>query len=145
MNVVELERRYRFSAAHRYHRPEWSEEENARRFGKCAWAPGHGHNYRVVIRVAGEPDPRTGFVVDLTELDARVHDLVVEPLDHRHLNEAVREFASGASIPSCENLVLWIRDKLLHALPASCHLVEVRVAEDDDLAAVWRARREPIP
>ncbi|MCM2268914.1 MAG: 6-carboxytetrahydropterin synthase, partial [Thermoanaerobaculia bacterium] len=56
-----LERTYRFSAAHRYHRPDWSEEENLRRFGKCAWSPGHGHNYRLTLWVAGEPDPQTGF------------------------------------------------------------------------------------
>ena len=143
MATIELERRYAFSASHRYYRPEWSEEENFRRFGKCAWAPGHGHNYRLTIRVAGEPDPRTGFVVDLGELDATVREHVLEPLDHRHLNEAVPEFASGGLVPSCESLALWIRDRLTGAIPRGGRLVEVRIAEDDDLAAVWRHRDSP--
>jgi 6-pyruvoyltetrahydropterin/6-carboxytetrahydropterin synthase len=134
---LRLERTYRFSASHLYRRPEWSEEENRRRFGKCAIPPGHGHNYRLTVVVAGEPDSRTGFVVDLGELDAVVERTVLEPLDHRHLNEAVAEFAPGGRIPSGESLVVWIRERLLAALPAGCRLAAVRVAEDDDLAASW--------
>jgi 6-pyruvoyltetrahydropterin/6-carboxytetrahydropterin synthase len=89
--------------------------------------------------VAGEPDPRTGFVVDLAELDTIVRERVLEPLDHRHLNDAVPEFGAGGAIPSCESLALWIRDRLTGALSAGGRLVEVRIAEDDDLAAIWRA------
>jgi len=133
-----LERRYRFSAAHRYFRPEWSEEENVRRFGKCAFAPGHGHNYRLTIQVRGEVDPVTGFVVDLLLLDQWILHRVIEPLDHRHLNAAVPAFASGGLIPSSENLVLWIRDQLRDGLPIGVTLASIRIAEDDDLAASWR-------
>jgi 6-pyruvoyltetrahydropterin/6-carboxytetrahydropterin synthase len=133
-----LERRYRFSAAHRYFRPEWSEEENFRRFGKCAFAPGHGHNYRLTIEVRGEVDPVTGFVADLLLLDQWIHRRVLEPLDHRHLNDAIPEFASGRLIPSSENLVLWIRNQIREGLPNGATLASVRVAEDDDLAASWR-------
>jgi 6-pyruvoyltetrahydropterin/6-carboxytetrahydropterin synthase len=136
MSIV-LERRYRFSASHLYRRPEWSEEENRRRFGKCANLPGHGHNYRLTVAVAGEPDAETGFVVDLARLDALVAETVLEPLDHRHLNEAVPEFASGKQVPSSENLALWIRDRLRPRLPPGARLAGVRVAEDDDLAASW--------
>lgn len=137
MSEIRLERRYRFSASHIYRRPEWSEEENRRRFGKCANLPGHGHNYRLAITVGGEPDPATGFVVDLGVLDGIVQQLVLEPLDHQHLNTAVPEFAAGAAIPSSENLALWIQSRLQPALPASARLVRVRVEEDDDLAAEW--------
>ena len=140
MTVV-LERLYRFSASHLYRRPEWSEEENLRHFGKCATLPGHGHNYRLLVRVAGEPDPRTGFVVDLGELDERVRSRVLEPLDHRHINEAIPEFAGGR-IPSSENLVLWIRDRLAAAIPPPARLVGLRLAEDDDLAASWTSSEE---
>jgi 6-pyruvoyltetrahydropterin/6-carboxytetrahydropterin synthase len=133
-----LERRYRFSAAHRYFRPEWSECENRRRFGKCAIAPGHGHNYRLIVEVGGPLDAQTGFVIDLAQLDEVVERLVIEPLDHRHLNEAVPEFAAGRAIPSSENLVLWIRDRLLAALPPATTLRALKLAEDDDLAAIWR-------
>ena len=137
MSEIRLERRYRFSASHLYRRPEWSEEENRRHFGKCANLPGHGHNYRLAISVGGEPDAATGFVVDLGVLDRIVQELVLEPLDHQHLNTAVPEFAAGAAIPSSENLVLWIQARLQPALPVAARLVRVRVEEDDDLAAEW--------
>jgi 6-pyruvoyltetrahydropterin/6-carboxytetrahydropterin synthase len=137
--IVQLERTYRFSASHLYRRPEWTEEENRRRFGKCATPPGHGHNYRLMVRVAGSPDPETGFVVDLGELDRMVQRAAIEPLDHRHVNEAIPEFASGGLVPSSENLVLWVRDRILAMLPAGCRLAAVRLAEDDDLAAWWEA------
>lgn len=136
--MVRLTRRYRFSASHLYRRPEWSEEENRARFGKCANLPGHGHNYRLYVTVAGEVDPETGFVVDLGALDEVVAGEVVERLDHRHLNEAVAEFGAGGLIPSSENLVRWVRGRLEGRLPAGVELVGVRVEEDEDLAAEWR-------
>lgn len=136
---VVLERLYRFSSSHLYRRPTWSDEENSRRFGKCAIPPGHGHNYRLTVRVTGPVDPETGFVVDLPALDEAVRKFVLDPMDHRHLNEAIAEFAAGARIPSSENLVLWIRERLAAALPEGCRLVGLRLAEDDDLAASWIA------
>jgi 6-pyruvoyltetrahydropterin/6-carboxytetrahydropterin synthase len=137
--TIELERTYRFSAAHRYFRPEWSEAENLARFGRCAWAPGHGHNYRLTVWIEGEVDADTGFVVDLERLDSLVREQVLEPLDHRHLNDAVAEFAAGGAIPTSENLARWAADRIRERLPASCRLTRLRVAEDDDLAAIWSA------
>jgi 6-pyruvoyltetrahydropterin/6-carboxytetrahydropterin synthase len=136
--AVVLHRRYRFSASHVYRRPEWSEEENLRRFGRCAWKPGHGHNYRLTVSVSGEPDPETGFIGDLAGLDRWVGTRVLDLVDHRHLNEALAEFASGARIPTSENLVLWIRDRLAEGAPPGCRLVGLRLEEDDDLAASWQ-------
>lgn len=137
--TIELERTYRFSAAHRYFRPEWSEAENLARFGRCAWAPGHGHNYRLTVWIEGEVDADTGFVVDLERLDALVREQILEPLDHRHVNDAVAEFAAGGAVPTSENLARWAADRIRERLPASCRLTRLRVAEDDDLAATWSA------
>jgi 6-pyruvoyltetrahydropterin/6-carboxytetrahydropterin synthase len=136
---VRLERRYRFSASHLYRRPEWTEEENRARFGKCANLPGHGHNYRLFVTVQGEVDDTTGFIVDLGALDALVSAKVVEPLDHQHLNAAIPEFAQGGSIPSSENLVRWIHARLRDALPGGVELAKLRLEEDEDLAAEWIA------
>lgn len=136
---VRLVRRYRFSASHLYRRPEWSEEENRRRFGACANRPGHGHNYRLWVTVAGVPDGETGFVVDLGALDRVVTERVVERLDHRHVNEAVPEFGPGQRIPSSENLLLWILGRLRPALPDGIELVALRLMEDEDLGAEWGA------
>src|ERR1044071_1792147 len=136
---VRLERRYRFSASHLYRRPDWSEEENRAQFGKCANLPGHGHNYRLYVTVAGEVDAVTGFVVDLVALDILVQTHVLEQLDHQHLNVAVREFADGGQIPSSENLVRWIHRELVGAIPGEAELVRLRLEEDEDLAAEWNA------
>jgi 6-pyruvoyltetrahydropterin/6-carboxytetrahydropterin synthase len=136
---ITLERRYRFSASHLYRRPEWSESENRSRFGKCANLPGHGHNYRLYVTVGGEIDPETGFVIDLGALDALVQELVVERLDHQHLNAACPEFAEGRAIPSSENVVRWIHGQLADRLPPGSHLAKLRLEEDEDLAAEWTA------
>lgn len=131
---VRLERRFRFSASHLYRRPDWSEEENRARFGKCANLPGHGHNYRLFVTVEGEIDPRTGFIIDLGTLDSMVAAKVVDRLDHQHLNSALAEFGEDGKIPSSENLILWILDQL-RGLP----VVKLRLEEDEDLAAEWLA------
>ena len=134
-----LERRYRFSASHLYRRPDWSEAENRARFGKCANLPGHGHNYRLYVTVRGEVDAVTGFIVDLGLLDSLVQERVLERLDHQHLNAALPEFGEGRSIPSSENLVRWIHEQLVDALPAGSRLSRLRLEEDEDLAAEWNA------
>lgn len=136
---IALERRYRFSASHLYRRPEWSEGENRARFGKCANLPGHGHNYRLYVTVHGEVDADTGFVVDLGQLDALVQEQVIDRLDHQHLNAALPEFGEGRSIPSSENLVRWILERLASRMPAGSELAKIRLEEDEDLAAEWRA------
>ena len=136
---IRLERRYRFSASHLYRRPDWSEDENRARFGKCANLPGHGHNYRLFVTVGGEVDPETGFVVDLGALDALVAARVVERLDHQHLNAALPEFAPGGQIPSSESLIRWVHGQLAAALPAGVELLKLRLEEDEDLAAEWLA------
>lgn len=136
---IRLERRFRFSASHLYRRPEWSDAENLARFGKCANLPGHGHNYRLYVTVAGEPDPQTGFVVDLPELDRLVQEAVVDRLDHQHVNHAVPEFRDGGEIPSSENLLRWIHGRLDGRLPEGVRVVRLRLEEDEDLAAEWLA------
>lgn len=136
---LSLERRYRFSASHLYRRPDWTEEENRARFGKCANLPGHGHNYRLFVTVRGTVDPATGFIVDLGRLDLLIAARVIERLDHQHLNAALPEFAAGRAIPSSENLVQWIHAQLEGALPEGVELAKLRLEEDEDLAAEWIA------
>jgi 6-pyruvoyltetrahydropterin/6-carboxytetrahydropterin synthase len=132
MASVQLTRRVRFSAAHRYYRPEWSEERNREVFGACANPHGHGHNYVLEVTVTGQIDPQTGFVVDLAELDALLQEMVVQRLDHQHLNHAVERFADGRQVPTTENLValLW---ELLGARLGRGRLVRLRLREDEDL------------
>lgn len=136
--MLQLTRAVRFAAAHRYWRPEWDEERNRRVFGACANPHGHGHNYVLEVTVAGEPDPETGFVFDLGELDRILREEVVERLDHQHLNHAVEEFREGGLIPTTENIVRWLWGRVEPRVRgAGGKVVRLRLREDVDLWAEW--------
>ena len=120
-------RRFSFSAAHRYHVDGWDSEENRRVFGE-AWAV-HGHNYALEVTVRGEIDPRTGMVVDLSELKRIVGDLVVRRFDHVDLN-ADPLFADR--VPTTENIAIAVWGLLAPKLGGE-RLWRVRVWEDPTL------------
>ncbi|WP_102027426.1 6-carboxytetrahydropterin synthase [Salirhabdus sp. Marseille-P4669] len=90
--MVSLTRKYHFSAAHRLHSNELTQQENVDLFGKCNNPYGHGHNYYLDITIKGDPDPSTGMVVDLGSLDQIVESVVIKKMDHKHLNLDVEEF-----------------------------------------------------
>jgi len=107
---IELGRRYRFSASHRLHTSQLSEEENWRVFGKCNNPHGHGHNYVVEISVSGEVDPATGMIANLDDLDAFVERQLLEDFDHKSLNEDIPAFRD--KVPTTENLCMEIFQRL---------------------------------
>lgn len=133
-----LTRRIRFSAAHRYSRPDWSQEKNERTFGACAWPNFHGHTYTCEITVAGDIAADTGFVADLGMLDALLNTEVHQRFDHRNINLDIPEFGDGKLIPSGENLARFIFEKLSARLPSGLKLESVTIAEDDTLSATYR-------
>lgn len=105
--MIKLTRKLEFSAAHFYHNPKFSADENRRIFGKCNNPHGHGHNYVLEVTIAGEPDPETGMILDLNDLKEILDREVTARFDHRHLNHDVPELAG--KVPTCEELVtvLW--------------------------------------
>jgi len=121
--MVTLTRTYEFCAAHRLHVDQLSAQENLSLFGKCNNPAGHGHNYVLEVTVAGEPDPNSGMIVSLTELDEIVNRLVVERYDHKHLNVDVPEFQH--TNPTSEAIVQHIFDTLERALPVRLHRVRL--------------------
>ena len=122
---IELGRRYRFAASHRLHSAQMSDAENARIYGKCNNPRGHGHNYTVEISVSGEVDPATGMIANLADLDGFVQREVLEPFDHRSLNDEVEVFR--AEVPTTENLCIEIYRRV-RAFPYA-KLERVRVEE----------------
>jgi 6-pyruvoyltetrahydropterin/6-carboxytetrahydropterin synthase len=120
-----LGRRYRLSASHRLFCESFSDAENQKVYGKCANPYGHGHNYTVEVIVGGEIDRATGMVCDLAELDALVGREVLEPFDHQNLNTLA---SFRERVPTTENLVIEIRNRLKRALPQRFTL-GVRVEE----------------
>ena len=131
MPRAQLTRKVRFAAAHRYYRPEWSDEENRRVFGTCANPHGHGHNYLMEITVAAEVNELTGFSANLPALDDLLQRTIVSVFDHQHINYAVPEFAEGQWIPTCENLARYAWQRLTSELPAGNELRRIRLHEDD--------------
>ncbi len=109
-------RRVHFNAAHRLDNPRFDAAWNARTFGPCNNPHWHGHNYVLEVSVRGDPDPDTGYVVDLGALKALLEEAIVKPCDHRNLNVEV-PFLAGV-IPSTENLVVAFWHEIAPRLPA---------------------------
>ena len=130
--MVTLTRKIEFAASHRYDNPAFSEEENRRIFGKCNNPHGHGHNYTLDVTVAGEPDAKTGMVLDLSELKELLDREVMARMDHRHLNFEVPEL--NGKIPTCENIALVIWNLLAPKIPSG-KLQRLRLYEAPDLFA----------
>jgi 6-pyruvoyltetrahydropterin/6-carboxytetrahydropterin synthase len=132
--MIRLTRKLEFSAAHFYHNPNFSAEENRRVFGKCNNPHGHGHNYVLEVTVAGETDPETGMILDLNELKQILEREVMARFDHRHLNREVPELAG--KIPTCEEIAvaLWrILESKIDPKIRSGWLDHIRLYESPDL------------
>ena len=120
-----LTRRYMFSASHRLHSEEFSDEENMRVYGKCNNPYGHGHNYTVEVTVSGPVDPATGMVCNLTDLDSFVAREVLARYEHVNLN-TLAEFQH--CVPTTENLCRHIYESVRRGFQAA-HLEKVRIEE----------------
>jgi len=104
--MVYVSRKEHFNAAHKLSNPAWSKEKNQEVFGPCANENWHGHNFDLIVTVKGDPDPETGFVVDLKKLSTLIRTDVVEKVDHKNLNLDV-DFMRG-KMASTENLAVEI-------------------------------------
>ena len=119
-----LNRRYRFSASHRLHSDQMSDEENRAIYGKCNNPHGHGHNYVLEVTVSGQVD-RNGMVCNLVDLDQCVQREIVTRFDLENLNMSP-EFAD--SVPTTENLCTLIYDILKREFD-NAHLEKVKLEE----------------
>ena len=138
MPFVTVTRRYRFSASHRLHTPLLDEAGNFAVYGKCNNPYGHGHNYLLEVSIAGTPDPVTGRLLPLGDLDRFVERVILKAVDYRDLNTQVEEFATPAPVlvPTTENLAAVVAARLARhwpeAFPASNAQLEiVRIHETE--------------
>jgi 6-pyruvoyltetrahydropterin/6-carboxytetrahydropterin synthase len=120
-----LTRRYLFSASHRLHCDELSEDENRAIYGKCNNPYGHGHNYALEVTVSGQVDPQTGMICNLVDLDVAVRREITDRFDHENLNVR-QEFK--VAVPTTENLSEVIFNILKQSFTAA-HLEKVRLEE----------------
>lgn len=117
---VAVFRREHFNAAHRLYNPQWNDVQNSDTFGKCSLPHYHGHNYEMEIKVVGEPDPETGFVMDLKKLSDLVNEIVIERFDHKNLNLDTEEFKNLN--PTAENIAVVIFNLLRPHIRADLEL-----------------------
>ena len=127
-----ITRKAEFSASHICRDSRLSDAENRALYGAAANRNGHGHNYTLEVTVAGEPDPVTGFVVDLKALKDTLNREVVDIYDHRFLNREVAPF--DHVMPTPENIAIDIWNRLQpHLSGPRGRLYGVRVYETPDL------------
>jgi 6-pyruvoyltetrahydropterin/6-carboxytetrahydropterin synthase len=128
MPRVAVYRKEHFNAAHRLNNPNWDAERNATVFGKCNRPNYHGHNYELVVKVTGDTDPATGFVIDLKVLSDLVRETVLDRFDHKNLNLDTAEFKDLN--PTAENIALVIYNLLRLRLHKGLDL-QVRLYETE--------------
>ena len=123
---ITVHRKAHFNAAHRLFRKDWDDERNYEVFGKCSNPHYHGHNYELIVSVTGEPNPETGFVMDLKILKELIYSEVEEAFDHKNLNVEVPEFED--LIPTAENIAVVIWNKLRNKIQKD-HDLEITLYE----------------
>jgi 6-pyruvoyltetrahydropterin/6-carboxytetrahydropterin synthase len=129
--MVFVTRKEHFNAAHKLFRPEWSNEKNLDVFGKCSNPNWHGHNYQLYVTVKGEPDPVTGFVIDLKHLRDIIRERVVSKLDHKNINLDV-DFMKGR-MPTTEVLAASIWEQMESEIRLyGCELHSVKLFETEN-------------
>lgn len=132
---MRISRKIHFCAGRRYRAPGLSEAENLRLFGPAGAPSGHGANFTAEATVEGRIDPATGMVMNLTDLDAALKE-IVDPLDHKMLDADIPHFRE--TVPTNENLAIYLWEGLKGRLPAGCRLSSVRVYEDPTFHAEYR-------
>jgi 6-pyruvoyltetrahydropterin/6-carboxytetrahydropterin synthase len=109
-----------FNAAHRLHNPNWSDEKNREIFGLCNNPSYHGHNYELEVKVSGEVDPETGYLIDMKVLKDLIKHQIEDRFDHKNLNIDTEEFKNLN--PSAENICYVVWTILRAHLPAQYDL-----------------------
>lgn len=125
--MVYLTRLEHFNAAHKLYNPNWSREKNNEVFGMCANENWHGHNFDLFVTVKGNPDPDTGFLMDVKKLKLIIKEHVIAKVDHKNLNLDV-EFLRG-KMCSTENLAIGIWNELRPHLPENVQLHCIKLYE----------------
>ena len=135
MATVYITRRMHFNAAHRLHSDMLTENENKKIYGMCNNPMGHGHNYELEITIKGTPDPVTGMVIDLKALKDLVQQVVIDKVDHKHLNYDV-DFMRGV-VPTAENIVIAFWQQMRDKIPSG-ELYELKLYETPRNIASYR-------
>ncbi|XP_064120629.1 6-pyruvoyl tetrahydrobiopterin synthase-like [Macrobrachium nipponense] len=127
-----------FSACHRLHSKLLSDEDNKAIFGKCNNPNGHGHNYKVEVTVKGPIDETTGMVINVHDLKKIINDVVMDVMDHKHLDLDVPAFRDTTLVSTTENVTYVIYEGIRKQLPSHVHLYEVKIHETDKNVVIFK-------
>ncbi|XP_045594407.1 6-pyruvoyl tetrahydrobiopterin synthase [Procambarus clarkii] len=127
-----------FSACHRLHSKLLSDAENMKIFGKCNNPNGHGHNYKVEVTVCGPVDAVTGMVMNVTDLKTIINTVVMDTMDHKHLDQDVPKFRDTNLVSTTENVAVVIFEGIKDHLPDHVVLHEIKIHETDKNIVVFR-------
>jgi 6-pyruvoyltetrahydropterin/6-carboxytetrahydropterin synthase len=125
---VAVFRKEHFNAAHRLFNPAWDNDRNNAVFGKCNNPNFHGHNYELVVKLVGEPDPQTGYVMDMKILSDLIKEHVLLKFDHKNLNLDTTFFKNLN--PTAENICVVIYDILREKIDPKLEM-QVRLYETE--------------
>ena len=135
--IATICRKAHFNAAHRLYNERWSEEKNIEVFGKCFSPNFHGHNFELEVRVRGEVNPETGFVIDLGRLGDLIKTEIEYRFDHKNLNLDCPEFEN--ILPSTEYFAKIIYDLLKVHLESNqqLHITLIETAKNSAEYGDW--------
>lgn len=125
---VAVFRKEHFNAAHRLFNPSWENDRNDKVFGKCNNPNFHGHNYDLIVKLTGEPDPETGYVMDMKILSDLIRENVLKQFDHKNLNLDTEYFRNLN--PTAENICIVIYDILRNKIDPLLD-IQVRLYETE--------------
>lgn len=135
MPKTRLARRQGFQCIHKYVVPEWTEAANSSVFGACFTSSGHGHNYELEVYIEGEPDPVTGMVMNLADVDRLLKE-AVSPLEGKSVQLEVPGLKG--QVPTTERIARFLFDRLAVQFKEPIRLVKIRLFEYEDLwVDVW--------
>ena len=117
----------------------------------------HGHSYKLIVTVIGEPiedrqNSKLGMVLDFSDLKAAVKVPIVDHFDHSLvINREAEKFLPKEPHamydkvhlldfqPTCENLVLYISEIVKARLSSGIGLFSIRLYETASSYAEWYA------
>lgn len=122
--MIYITRKESFSAAHKLFREDWTQEKNSEVFGPCANPNWHGHNYDLIVTLKGEPDPETGFVINLRTVSEIIQKEVIEKIDHKNINLDVSFMKGKLATTEILTIEIWkqlekplkIKGGILHSI-----------------------------
>lgn len=117
----------------------------------------HGHSYKLKVCLMGKPiddnqNPNNGMVIDFRELKSIIKENIIDKLDHSLMlnqqfydnnKDIISSFGENVLLmpfqPTCENILLFIVDKIKELIPNHLVLFSVYLRETQSSYAEWFA------